>query len=178
MNTHSSQSNKPSSAFVGASWAALLLGIAAFMAGLWNASMQLNEKGYYFAILVLGLYSAISLQKTVRDRLEGIPVTSIYYGISWVALLIAVLLLTVGLFNATLQLSEKGFYGMSFALALFGAIAVQKNTRDNLSLDRNADDSGTRVTKAEKAVANAQAANTQTPAEATAAVVDLAMKRQ
>ena len=83
----------------------------------------------------LGLYSAISLQKVVRDRLEGVSVTGIYYGISWVALLIAVLLLGTGLFNATLQLSEKGFYGMAFALALFGAIAVQKNTRDNLGAD-------------------------------------------
>lgn len=135
MNKQQTLSHKPSSAFVAASWAALLLGIAAFMAGLWNASMQLNEKGFYFAVLVLGLYAAISLQKSVRDRLEGIPVTSIYFGISWVALIIAVLLLGVGLFNATLQLSEKGFYGMAFALALFGAIAVQKNTRDNLGDD-------------------------------------------
>lgn len=135
MNNQAVSSNKPSSAFVGASWAALLLGVVAFMMGLWNASMQLNEKGYYFAVLVLGLYAAISLQKSVRDRLEGIPVTNIYYGISWVALLIGVGLLAVGLFNATLQLSEKGFYAMAFALALFGAIAVQKNTRDNLGSD-------------------------------------------
>ena len=135
MNSQAVSSHKPSSAFIGASWAALLLGIAAFMAGLWNASMQLNEKGFYFAVLVLGLYSAISLQKVVRDRLEGVAVTGIYYGISWVALLIAVLLLGTGLFHATLQLSEKGFYGMAFALALFGAIAVQKNTRDNLGAD-------------------------------------------
>ncbi|PCO26297.1 YiaA/YiaB family inner membrane protein [Morganella morganii] len=26
--------------------------------------MQLNEKGYYFAVLVLGLFSAASYQKT------------------------------------------------------------------------------------------------------------------
>lgn len=125
-----SHSQQPSMAFVGASWAALLLGTVAYMAGLWNANMQLNEKGYYFAVLVLGLYAAISLQKVVRDRIEGIPVTGIYYGISWVALFIGVALLAVGLFNATLQLSEKGFYVMAFLLALFGAITVQKNTRD------------------------------------------------
>ncbi len=41
--------------------------------------MQLNEKGYYFAVLVLGLFSAASYQKTVRDKYEGIPTTSIYY---------------------------------------------------------------------------------------------------
>lgn len=114
MNSQTITSHKPSSAFVGASWAALLLGIVAFLVGLWNAGMQLNEKGFYLAVLVLGLYAAISLQKTVRDKLEGIAVTGIYYGISWVALLIAVVLLGMGLFNATLELSEKGFMSWRF----------------------------------------------------------------
>jgi uncharacterized membrane protein YiaA len=40
-------------------------------------------------------------------------------------------LLTIGLWNATLLPSEKGFYAFAFLLALFGAIAVQKNTRDS-----------------------------------------------
>lgn len=117
-------------AFVAASWAALLAGVAAFLIGLFNADMQLNEKGYYFTVLAYGLFAAISVQKSVRDRLEGVPVTGIYYGLSWASTLLAVLLLCVGLFNATLAPSEKGFYGMAFLLSLFGAIAVQKNTRD------------------------------------------------
>lgn len=121
---------QPSFAFVAASWGALFAGFCAYLIGLWNAEMQLNEKGYYFTVLVYGLYAAISLQKSVRDRVEGVPVTGIYYGLSWGSLLLANLLLAVGLFNATLALSEKGFYAMSFVLALFGAIAVQKNTRD------------------------------------------------
>ncbi|MFJ4292701.1 inner membrane protein YiaA [Cupriavidus sp. NPDC089707] len=121
---------QPSFAFVAASWAALLAGFLAFLVGLFNADMQLNEKGYYFTVLVYGLFAAVSAQKSVRDKLEGIPVTGIYYGLSWMSVLLAVLLLCIGLFNATLALSEKGFYAMSFALALLGAIAVQKNTRD------------------------------------------------
>jgi uncharacterized membrane protein YiaA len=32
------------------------------------------------------LFSAVSLQKSVRDRIEGIPVTGIYYGLCWVSL--------------------------------------------------------------------------------------------
>jgi uncharacterized membrane protein YiaA len=36
---------RPSTAFVGASRGALLIGACAFLAGLWNARMQLNEKG-------------------------------------------------------------------------------------------------------------------------------------
>ena len=121
---------KPSNAFIAASWFALLAGMAAFIIGLWNAQMLLNEKGYYFTILMYGLFSAISLQKSVRDQLDGIPVTGIYYGLSWFSTILAIALLTVGLWNATLTLSEKGFYAMSFLLSLFAAIAVQKNTRD------------------------------------------------
>ena len=124
------QMQRPTGAFVGASWAALLVGALVYLAGLWNASMELNEKGYYFTILMYGLFSAVSLQKSVRDRLEGIPVTGIYYGLCWLSLGIAVILLTVGLWNATLSPSEKGFYAMSFLLSLFGAVAVQKNIRD------------------------------------------------
>ncbi|TGD82507.1 inner membrane protein YiaA [Hymenobacter wooponensis] len=126
---------KTSNAFVAASWFALLTGMVAYIVGLWNASMLLNEKGYYFAILLYGLFSAVSLQKSVRDQLEGVPVTGIYYGLCWFATLSAVLLLAVGLWNANLLLSEKGFYAMSFMLGLFGAIAVQKNTRDNRSTE-------------------------------------------
>jgi uncharacterized membrane protein YiaA len=129
---------KPSNAFIGASWAALLIGFVSYNIGLWNATMQLNEKGYYFTILLFGLFAAISLQKSVRDRLEGIQVTNIYYGLSWACTLISILLLTIGLWNATLTLSEKGFYAMAFLLTLFAAIAVQKNTRDLLNFDNKA----------------------------------------
>ncbi|SFQ52817.1 inner membrane protein YiaA [Hymenobacter arizonensis] len=135
MNPHiTSQpvAHQTSPAFIGTSWAAMLVGFAAYNIGLWNAEMALNEKGYYFTVLLYGLFAAISVQKSVRDRLEGIPVTNLYYGISWVSVLLTVALLTVGLWNATLTRSEKGFYAMSFVLSLFAAIAVQKNTRDNL----------------------------------------------
>ncbi len=124
---------KPTNAFIAASWGALLTGIGVFTIGLWNASMLLNEKGYYFSVLMYGLFAAISLQKTIRDQMEGIPVTGIYYGLSWFSTLLAILLLVIGIWNANLTLSEKGFYGMSFILSLFAAIAVQKNTRDSRS---------------------------------------------
>lgn len=121
---------KPSNAFIAASWVALLTGAIAFIVGLWNAEMELNEKGYYFTVLMFGLFAAISLQKAVRDQLDGIPVTNIYYSLAWFSTVLAIVLLVVGLWNATLMRSEKGFYAMSFTLSLFGAIAVQKNTRD------------------------------------------------
>ncbi|MBM7578610.1 inner membrane protein YiaA [Jeotgalibacillus terrae] len=122
---------EPTPAFKGASWAALAIGLTAYLIGLFNAAMELNEKGYYFAVLVFGLYAAVSLQKAVRDKEEDIPVSGIYYGLSWLAVIIAILLMAIGLYNAgSIILSEKGFYGMAFVLSLFAAITIQKNIRD------------------------------------------------
>lgn len=96
-----------------------------------------SEKGYYFTVLMYGLFAVVSVKKSVRDRLEGIPVTNIYYGISWFSTILSIILLSVGLWNANLLPSEKGFYAFSFLLSLFGAIAVQKNTRDTNIVERN-----------------------------------------
>ncbi|AZR24260.1 inner membrane protein YiaA [Xanthomonas vasicola] len=126
---------KTSPAFIAASWAALLLGGAAYLIGLWNAQILLNEKGYYFTLLLFGLFASVSLQKSVRDRADGIPVTGLYYAICWFSLIAALVLLTIGLINATLLLSEKGFYAMAYALSPFGAVAVQKNTRDAMEIN-------------------------------------------
>ncbi|WP_291798923.1 MULTISPECIES: inner membrane protein YiaA [Brevibacterium] len=132
MDPHKAKApQKPTPAFIGASWAALLLGMGAFLIGLWNAEMELNEKGYYFTVLMFGLFAAVSLQKTVRDRADDIPVTNLYYGLAWFSVVLTLTLLAVGLWNAgSLSLSEKGFYAMAFALSIFAAIAVQKNVRD------------------------------------------------
>lgn len=127
---------RPTSAFVSASWMAVLIGMVSYCIGLWNAYMELNEKGYYFTILLFGLFSVVSVQKSVRDRQEGIQVSDMYYGISWFTTIASITLLVIGLWNANLELSEKGFYAMSFLLSLFAAIAVQKNTRDIQFLDK------------------------------------------
>ncbi|MCD0472133.1 inner membrane protein YiaA [Flavobacterium sp. JAS] len=128
---------KTSNAFIAASWVALGAGTVGFIVGLARAEMLLNEKGYYFTVLMFGLFAVVSLQKSVRDRLENLPVTDIYYGICWFGTLLSIVLLTVGLWNATILPSEKGFYAFAFLLALFGAISVQKNTRDNMSFSSN-----------------------------------------
>ena len=132
------QIQRPTGAFVAASWAALLVGAVTYLVGLWNARMALNEKGYYLTILMYGLFAAVSLQKSVRDRLEGIPVTGLYFGLCWISLGMSVLLLSVGLWNAELAGSEKGFYAMSFLLSLYAAVAVQKNVRDVAQLEAEA----------------------------------------
>ena len=127
--------NKPTKAFRIASLAALVVGVAAYFIGLYNAPMALNEKGYYFTIMLFGLFSVVSLQKTVRDKMEGVPTTKAYFLASAVATASAVILLVIGLLNAELLLSEKGFFGMAFILSLFAAITVQKNVRDSQTTD-------------------------------------------
>jgi uncharacterized membrane protein YiaA len=132
---------KPSAAFIAASWIALGTGMIGYLIGLFRADMLLNEKGYYFTVLMFGLFAVVSLQKSVRDRLENIPVTDLYYGICWFATILSIVLLIVGLWNATLLPSEKGFYAFSFLLSIFGAITVQKNTRDSQARDTNSQQS-------------------------------------
>lgn len=131
---------KPSAAFIGASWLALGIGMTGYLVGLWRSDMLLNEKGYYFTVLMFGLFAVVSLQKSVRDRLEGIPVTDIYFGLSWFSTILSIVLLTIGLWNATLLPSEKGFYAFGYLLGLFGAIAVQKNTRDSQAIEKKNQD--------------------------------------
>ena len=98
--------------------------------------MLLSEKGFYFTLILFGLFSVISVQKCVRDRVEGIEVTDIYYGISWFTTICSVALLLIGLRNADISLSEKGFFGMCYILANFASVAVQKNTRDTKLLSK------------------------------------------
>ena len=60
-----------------------------------------------------------------------------YFLASAVATGSAIVLLVIGLLNAELLLSEKGFFGMAFTLSLFAAITVQKNVRDSQTTDES-----------------------------------------
>jgi uncharacterized membrane protein YiaA len=123
---------KDNQTFYITSWAALVIGIAAYLIGLWNAELEPAIKGYYFTVFTFGLYAAVSIQKTVRDKIDKIPVSEIYYGISWAAILMALSLFGVAIYqNDNLALSEKGFYTISYIMSLFACVVVQKNVRDS-----------------------------------------------
>ncbi|GGF68355.1 inner membrane protein YiaA [Alteromonas lipolytica] len=123
-------SQVPTKAFRIAAVAALITGAASYLIGLFNAYMQLNEKGYYLTVMLFGLFAVVSLQKTIRDKMAGMAVTRPYVIACGVATIAATALLAVGLYNAELALSEKGFFAMAYVLSLFAAITVQKNVRD------------------------------------------------
>jgi uncharacterized membrane protein YiaA len=127
----------PSKSYTLASIAALIIGSAAYAIGLFNAQMPLNEKGYYLIVLLFGLFAMVSVQKAVRDQREGIKTSAIYTQICWVSSVIAISLLAVGLYNADLLLSEKGFYAMAYTLSLFAVVVMQKNIRDRDSVEQD-----------------------------------------
>lgn len=127
----------PTKAFRISAIAVLCIGAFSYMLGLFNADMALNEKGYYLIVILFGLFASISVQKSVRDKAEGIKTSNIYVLIAWVATGSALSLLCIGLYNANLLLSEKGFFGMAFLLSLFAAITVQKNVRDIQAIKEN-----------------------------------------
>ncbi|MEC8328595.1 MAG: inner membrane protein YiaA [Pseudomonadota bacterium] len=130
---------KPTSAFKLSAIASLVIGMGAYLIGLYNATLLLNEKGYYLIILLYSLFAAVSLQKVVRDKQQGLPISKPYTMICWVSLAIAIALLAIGLFNADMLLSEKGFFAMAYTLSLFSAITVQKNIRDMLAFKPDED---------------------------------------
>lgn len=121
---------QPTPAYIGATWTVLAIGVAGYLIGVWKSEILLSEKGFYLAVFLLAMFSAVTLQKSVRDRAEGIPVTNVFLGLCWAFFSASVALLGVGLFNAEMLLSEKGFYGISFVLSLFAIVTVQKNVRD------------------------------------------------
>ena len=127
----SSSANMPSKPYTLASIAALIIGSTSYVIGLFNAGMSLNEKGYYLIVLLYGLFAMISVQKAVRDESEGIKTSKMYTRLCWLSSAMAVSLLAIGLYNAELLLSEKGFYAMAYTLSLFAAVVMQKNIRDS-----------------------------------------------
>ncbi|NEU31145.1 hypothetical protein GN156_10175 [bacterium LRH843] len=57
-------------AFTFLSYFTLFAGVVLFSIGLWNANMELNEKGYYIACMLLISVGSILTQKVVRDNTE------------------------------------------------------------------------------------------------------------
>ncbi len=105
---------------------ACVLGMSAFFIGLYNSEMTLSEQGYYAVLLLYSVFSSISLQKTMLEIDSGISVSKFYRNICMISIVLALLFFIMGLFNAELLKSEKGFYAMSYVLTLFSSLGIQK----------------------------------------------------
>lgn len=130
MDSNKLQSLNPSSTYMNLSFFTFLFSIVIFGIGLFNAEMALSEKGFYTIAIIFGFYSVVTLQKTLRDKIEGYEVNEAYMKLSYIGVATPIILMGVGLFNAELELNEKGFFAVTFVMSLFSAIVVQKNIRD------------------------------------------------
>lgn len=130
MDNERLQSLNPSSLYVNLSYFAFLFSICVFGIGLFNAEMLLSEKGFYIIAIIFGFYSVITLQKALRDKMEGYDVNESYMKLSYFGVATPIILMAIGLWNAELQLNEKGFFAVTFIMTLFSSIVVQKNIRD------------------------------------------------
>lgn len=106
---------------------ACLIGFGSFLVGLYNSNMTLSEQGYYGILLIYSVFSSISLQKTIAEIDSGISVSKFYQNICIFSIVLALLLFIIGLFNADLLKSEKGFYLMSYILTVFTSLYIQKH---------------------------------------------------
>ncbi|AZU60657.1 YiaA/YiaB family inner membrane protein [Neobacillus mesonae] len=57
-------------AFTFLAYFTLFAGVLLFAIGLYNADLELNEKGYYIAVMLLVIVGSILTQKVVRDNAE------------------------------------------------------------------------------------------------------------
>ncbi len=133
------QTGSSSAFLVGASWLGLLIGISAFLIGLKKSEIQMQEKGYYFILLMFAALSVLSVQKVFRDKKHGTPVTGFYYGTSVFCMLISLVLFVLVLMNTVIERTEKAFYVAAFVLSLLSAIAIQRNTSNKKSLEAGKD---------------------------------------
>lgn len=122
---------KPTWAFVGATWAALLIATGTFAVCMWRMDMADVEIWLYLSLLLFGLFGVVSVTKAVRDREEGIPVTNIYHALSWLAVLLPMSAMCLYLLNvSTLTEVQRGMLFLTYMFAVFSAVVVQKNVRD------------------------------------------------
>lgn len=66
----------------------------------------------------------------LKPKIMNTKPSNAFIGASWVAMGTGAIGYIIGLSRSTMKLSEKGHYAFAFLLAIFGAVAVQKNIRD------------------------------------------------
>lgn len=124
------QSLRPSSLYRNITVTWFIGTIAAYCIGLYNAELLLSEKGLYLMLLVMSVFTVVSVQKNIRDKLESIPVSEAMHKAAYGVLGLSLTVFAVSINNVELSLSEKGFFIISFLSSLYTSLVIQKNVRD------------------------------------------------
>jgi uncharacterized membrane protein YiaA len=129
---HSAGVPPPSSAYQGVSWLALIIGTTVFAVAAWySEGLTPSDRFFLFSAALFGLFAAVAASKAVRDRSEGIPISTLFYGLSWVAAITPVLLVAYyfAFYTAIPEASRWNLF-TAYCLSFFAAVSISKNTRD------------------------------------------------
>ena len=112
-------------------WILFLSGILTYSIGLWRACPLLSGKGYFFGVLMTGMFVTYAYQRAVNLNQNDERFASVC---QMVALITAGLLL-VGVWNAPLAPFEIGLYPAAFFVCLMGQFLLQRSRNQALPGD-------------------------------------------
>ena len=123
----------PTAAFQGVCWAAFMIGSITYLYSVWYThSATVSDRYFLYTAYLFSLFGCMSVSKVVRDRQEKVPVTGLYYGLSYVAAIVPLVIVAYNLsFDAQyIDVSQRALIGMAYAISAFAVLAISKNERD------------------------------------------------
>ena len=104
-------------------WMLFLSGALIYVIGFWRACPLLSGKGYFFGVLMTGMFVTYVYQRAENLDQSDERLTSVCQMVT----LITVGLLLVGVWNAPLSPLEKGLYPMAFIVCLLGQVLLMRS---------------------------------------------------
>jgi uncharacterized membrane protein YiaA len=101
-------------------WILFLSGALIYVIGLWRACPLLSGKGYFFGVLMTGMFVTYAYQRAVNLNQNDERFASVCQ----MVVLITVGLLLVGVWNAPVSSLEKGLYPVAFIICLLGQVLL------------------------------------------------------
>lgn len=111
-------------------WIAFILAFSFTLVAIWNTEWILVEKGFYTIVIGWITFSAFSLVKTLRDKMEGVKVTGEYIFLTWASTLASFAIGMIAIWNTEWQLVEKGYYWLGIIFITYTSFALSKEIRD------------------------------------------------
>lgn len=123
----------PTAAFQGVCWFAFAVGAITYLFAVWYApDATVADRYFLYTAFLFSIFGCISVSKAVRDKQEKIPVTGLFYGLSYVAAIVPLIMVGYNLAFESLYVdtSQRALIGMAYAISAFAVLAISKNERD------------------------------------------------
>lgn len=102
----------------------LIFGVLLYLFCLWRACPQLEDKGYFLAVLVLGSFAIVAHRQAVTQQFERL---------CGLMLLLAAGLLLVGVLNMPLALAYKGLSVLAWFACMYGSSGLRASSLQQTS---------------------------------------------